>query len=74
MVLDLIFAGSLTAAGIQKLHLGFLAISLVTLAWRIGREGFSRSNIRRAVICASLLAWSQYNQRVQVAESHHNCH
>lgn len=70
-VLDLIFAGSITAAGVQKLRFFFLAVSVLTLSASIVREGFSYGNIRRAAICAGLLVWTQYSQRDQ---GHHSCH
>ncbi|KAL4811427.1 hypothetical protein ASPSYDRAFT_41382 [Aspergillus sydowii CBS 593.65] len=55
----------------QKLRFFFLAISILTLSASIAREGFSRGNIRRVIICAGLLVWTQYSQRVQ---GHHSCH
>ncbi|OJJ04455.1 hypothetical protein ASPVEDRAFT_43937 [Aspergillus versicolor CBS 583.65] len=70
-VLDFIFAGSITAAGVQKLRFFFLAVSVLTLSASIVRQGFSRGNIRRAAICAGLLVWTQYSQRDQ---GHHSCH
>ena len=70
-MLDFIFAGSITAVGMQKLRFFFVAISILTLSASIAREGFSRGNIRRAIICAGLLVWTQYSQRVQ---GHHSCH
>ena len=70
-LLDLVFAGSVSAVGVQKLRFFFLAVSVLTLSVSIAREGFSRGNIRRAVICAGLLAWTQYSQRSQ---GHHGCH
>ncbi|KAG2007969.1 hypothetical protein GB937_008163 [Aspergillus fischeri] len=73
-VLDFVFAGSVTAAGIQKLRPLFLAVSVLTLAWSISRQGLNRSNLRRAIICACLLAWSQYSERAQSAKGHHSCH
>ncbi|KAL3409096.1 hypothetical protein V8F44DRAFT_551272 [Aspergillus fumigatus] len=73
-VLEFVFAGSVTAAGIQKFRPLFLAVSFLTLAWSISRQGLSKSNLRRAIICACLLAWSQYNQRVQSTTGHHGCH
>ncbi|GFF87324.1 hypothetical protein IFM53868_05110 [Aspergillus udagawae] len=73
-VLDFVFAGSVTATGIQKLRPFFLAVSVLTLAWSISRQGLNKSNLRRAIICACLLAWSQYSQRAQPAKGHHSCH
>ncbi|BCS25327.1 uncharacterized protein APUU_50038A [Aspergillus puulaauensis] len=70
-LLDFIFAGSITAVGVQKLRFFFLAISVLTLSASIAREGFSRGNVRRAIICAGLLVWTQYSQR---AQAHHSCH
>ncbi|RJE22472.1 hypothetical protein PHISCL_05204 [Aspergillus sclerotialis] len=70
-VLDFVFAGSVTAAGVQKLRPIFLAISILTLAYSVARDGFTRSNIRRAIICACLAAWAQFKQR---APGHHSCH
>lgn len=70
-MLDFIFAGSITAVGMQKLRFFFLAISILTLSASIAREGFSRGNIRRAIICAGLLVWTQYSQRVQ---GYYSCH
>ncbi|OJJ57941.1 hypothetical protein ASPSYDRAFT_45918 [Aspergillus sydowii CBS 593.65] len=70
-LLDLVFAGSVSAVGVQKLRFFFLAVSVLTLSASIAREGFSRGNIRRAIICAGLLAWTQYSQRSQ---DHHGCH
>lgn len=70
-LLDFIFAGSITAVGVQKLRFFFLAISVLTLSASIAREGFSRGNVRRAIICAGLLVWTQYSQRVQ---ADHSCH
>lgn len=51
----------------------FLVISIVTLAWSIGREGLNRRNIIRAVVCGGLLAWSQYTKQAPNIEGH-SCH
>ena len=73
-VLDFVFAGSVTAAGIQKLRPLFLAVSVLTLAWSISQQGLNKSNLRRAIICACLLAWSQYSEQAQSTKGHHSCH
>lgn len=70
-ILNFIFAGSVSAVGVQKLRFFFLAVSVLTLSASIALEGFSHGNIRRAIICAGLLVWTQYSQWSQ---GHHGCH
>ncbi|PLB54706.1 hypothetical protein P170DRAFT_460775 [Aspergillus steynii IBT 23096] len=64
-ILDLVFAGSVTAASLQNLRYVFLAISILSLAWGLRREGLSRSMICRIVISGGMLAWAQYKERTE---------
>ncbi|KAJ5875478.1 uncharacterized protein N7473_012825 [Penicillium subrubescens] len=74
-VLDFLFAGSVTAAGVEYLRNALLATSIVGLVWGVRREGFSRRMVWRIVICFGLLAWAQYNRRTQVVRpGSHSCH
>ncbi|KAE8360067.1 hypothetical protein BDV27DRAFT_135122 [Aspergillus caelatus] len=74
-LLDWVFAGSITATGMERLRPFFLAISIITLAWGIRREGLSRGMVRRAIISVILVAWQGYNQRRQAVNGHHHsCH
>ena len=74
IVLDLVFAGSVTAASLQNLRFVFLAISLLALAWGIQREGLSRSMVCRIVVSGGMLAWAQYREQTEEAVGHHSCH
>ena len=55
-----VFAGAVTAASVLILHffsfsfifIFILAVSILILAWSTRREGFSRKNIRRPMVCA----------------------
>ncbi|PLN83954.1 hypothetical protein BDW42DRAFT_163917 [Aspergillus taichungensis] len=75
-VLDFVFSGSsVTAASMHQLRPVFLAISVVTLAWSVVREGLSRRNLGRAVVCVALLAWAQYRgQQEHQPVTGHSCH
>ena len=53
----------------------FLAITIMTLTCSIVREGLSRRDIGRAIICAGLLAWAQYSgQQPHQPVTGHSCH
>ncbi|KAF3391596.1 hypothetical protein F1880_007643 [Penicillium rolfsii] len=73
--LDFLFAGSVTAAGVEYLRNALLATSVVGLVWGVHREGLSRRMMWRIAICFGLLAWAQYNRRAQVVRPEsHSCH
>ena len=73
-MLDLVFAGSVTAASLEKLRYVFLAISMLSLVWGIRREGFSRGMILRIAISGGMLAWAQYKERAEEAVGYHEHH
>lgn len=73
-----VFAGAVTAASILILHFFsfsfifiLLAVSILILAWSTRREGFSRKNIRRPMVCACL---RNVTNGFSLPIKRHSCH